>query len=160
IRADVYSLGCTAYFLLTGQPPFAGCSLAEKLVRHQMKEPTPVEQVRKDVPAAVAAVVREMMAKQPADRDQTPGGAAEALRTFAKDDSVETEARPQERRRSERHACAVAVRFQLPLHVNETPHAATAVDVSKGGVRLQSDQQFKPGAILSLVFHPPGHPAW
>jgi serine/threonine-protein kinase len=79
IRADVYSLGCTLYFLLTGTTPFAGGTVAEKLVKHQMEEPVPVEQLRPEVPPGVAAVVRKLMAKKPEQRYQTPGELAEVL---------------------------------------------------------------------------------
>src|SRR5262249_4228321 len=45
IRSDLYSLGCTFYFLLTGRPPFPGGTVGEKLVKHQLDEPPPVEQL-------------------------------------------------------------------------------------------------------------------
>ena len=79
IRADLYSLGCTLYFLLTGRVPFPGGSLTEKLLRHTLDEPRPVQEVRPDTPPGVAAVVRQLMAKRPEDRYQTPAEAAAAL---------------------------------------------------------------------------------
>src|SRR5262249_52788547 len=57
IRADLYSLGCTLYFLLTGRAPFAG-TVGEKLVQHQLDEAEPLEKLRPEVPPALAAVVR------------------------------------------------------------------------------------------------------
>jgi serine/threonine-protein kinase len=80
IRADLYSLGCTLYFLLTGRVPFPGGSLTEKLIKHQLHETVPVEQLRPDVPPAVAAVVRKLMAKKREERFQTPAEVAVALK--------------------------------------------------------------------------------
>ena len=64
-RADLYSLGCVFYFLLTGRPPFSGGTTAEKVRRHLTETPVPVERVRPDVPPAVAAVVGRLLAKDP-----------------------------------------------------------------------------------------------
>src|SRR5205807_483292 len=60
-RADLYSLGCTLYFLLTGQVPFPGGTFVEKALHHRLDEPTPLERLRPDVPPEVAALVRRLM---------------------------------------------------------------------------------------------------
>jgi serine/threonine-protein kinase len=86
IRSDLYSLGCTLYHLLTGQVPFPGGTTLEKLVRHGLEEPEPLEKLRSRVPAAVAAIVRRLMAKAPAARFQTPAELAAALKPFAAED--------------------------------------------------------------------------
>jgi len=83
IRSDLYSLGCTFYFLLTGQVPFPGGATADKLIRHNKEEPVPIEQVRADVPKNVADIVRKLMAKKPADRYQTPDELLDALAPHA-----------------------------------------------------------------------------
>ena len=79
IRSDIYSLGCTFYHLLTGQPPFAVGSALERAKAHGKAEPVAVEQIRGDIPAEVAKMVRRMMAKNPAERFQTPAEVADAL---------------------------------------------------------------------------------
>jgi WD40 repeat protein/tRNA A-37 threonylcarbamoyl transferase component Bud32 len=79
IRADLYSLGCTFYFLLSGQVPFPGGTLIQKLDRQRWEVPPSVDQLRPNIPPAVAAVVRRLMAKSAADRFQTPAELAEAL---------------------------------------------------------------------------------
>ncbi|MBY0523187.1 MAG: serine/threonine protein kinase [Gemmataceae bacterium] len=79
IRADIYSLGCALYCLLTGQPPFAGGTMAEKLWRHQQAEPVPLEQQLSDVPPGLSDVLRKMLAKRPQDRYQQPADVAVAL---------------------------------------------------------------------------------
>src|SRR6185312_4800961 len=67
-KSDMYSLGCTLYYLLTGSAPFAGGNLADKLARH-CTEPAPdPRKLRPEVSAALAALTRRMMAKRPENR--------------------------------------------------------------------------------------------
>jgi serine/threonine protein kinase len=79
IRADLYSLGCTFYQLLTGEAPFAGGTFTEKLLKHQLHEPVRVELRRPAVPARVAAIIHKLLAKSPDDRYQVPRELATAL---------------------------------------------------------------------------------
>src|SRR5262249_1318401 len=71
-RADIYSLGCTLYFLLAGRAPFKDANVTQKLLMHQMRDPTPITELREDVPGLMGAVLARMMAKEPSARDQTP----------------------------------------------------------------------------------------
>ena len=67
-QSDIYSLGCTFYYLLTALPPYPGGDIADKLTRH-VRDPAPdVRDVRPDIPQALAAVLTKMMAKHPEDR--------------------------------------------------------------------------------------------
>jgi tRNA A-37 threonylcarbamoyl transferase component Bud32 len=79
IRADLYSLGCTFYSLLTGQVPFPGGTLIQKLDRQRWETPPAVSQLRPEVPPPVAAVIHKLMAKKPAERYQTPADLAAAV---------------------------------------------------------------------------------
>ena len=79
IRADIYSLGATFYFLLCGRPPFADGTVTQKLLWHQVKEPEHIRANRPDLPVPLAAVVHRMMAKEPAQRYQRPQEVVEAL---------------------------------------------------------------------------------
>jgi serine/threonine protein kinase len=84
IRGDIYSLGCTLYYLLTGQPPFPEGSLMQKILQHQQAEPAPIDTFRGDVPTAVTAIVKRMLAKKPEERFQTPASVAMALMPFVR----------------------------------------------------------------------------
>ncbi len=79
IRADIYSLGATFYFCLTGRTPFTDGTIAQKLIWHQTRQPKPVSQLRPEIPEGVAAIVEKMMAKDANQRPQTPQEVAEAL---------------------------------------------------------------------------------
>ena len=81
-RADIYSLGCAMYFLLTGHPPFPDGTLPQRLMAHQRQQPQPIAQQRSDAPAELVAICTKMMAKRPADRYQSMGEVAAALRDW------------------------------------------------------------------------------
>ncbi len=84
IRADIYSLGCTLYCLLTGNAPFAGDTEMKVLLAHQHETARPLSEVRPDVPRELSDLVARMLAKNPAERPQTPIEAGQALLPFVK----------------------------------------------------------------------------
>jgi serine/threonine protein kinase len=81
-RADVYSLGATFYFCLTRYTPFRGGRAAQKVLWHQTRQPEPVRRLRPKVPEGLAALIECMMAKDPAQRPQTPQEVADALTPY------------------------------------------------------------------------------
>ena len=82
VRADIYSLGATYYFLLAGHPPFPDGTIAQKLIAHQTKDPTPIRQIRPEVPQEMADVLEKMLAKSVEDRYQSPQEVYDALMPF------------------------------------------------------------------------------
>jgi eukaryotic-like serine/threonine-protein kinase len=78
-RADVYSLGCTLYCLLTGDPPFIG---DKAMVLRLVRDPEPIRNRRPEVPETLEAVVSRMISPEPDQRFQTPGEVGRALAPF------------------------------------------------------------------------------
>ncbi len=88
IRADIYSLGCTLYYLLSGHPPYPNRNLRDLLKAHGSLDARPLVEVRAEVPAMLSTLVARMMAREPAGRFQEPAEVAEVLTPFFKKGSV------------------------------------------------------------------------
>jgi hypothetical protein len=78
-RADIYSLGCTLYFLLTGHPPFNQGTIRERLLKHQVETPASIYKERPDVPPGLVNICNRMMSKKPENRYQSADEVADAL---------------------------------------------------------------------------------
>jgi eukaryotic-like serine/threonine-protein kinase len=84
VRADIYSLGATFYFLLAGHPPFPEGTVSQKLIAHQTKQPVPIDRLRPEIPPELTAIIRRMMAKSVTERYQTPAQVYDALKPFVR----------------------------------------------------------------------------
>ncbi|WP_166830781.1 protein kinase domain-containing protein [Thalassoroseus pseudoceratinae] len=87
-RADVYGLGCTLYFAMSGKPPFPVEGVRAKLEAQRNETPKPIQELAPETPPALAGVLGRMMAKDPADRFQSADEAAVALQRFAKREPI------------------------------------------------------------------------
>lgn len=81
-RADIYSLGCTFYFLLAGNAPFPEGSLAQRILKHQQSKPTPLLEKREDIPPELVVICNRMMEKDPNKRPQSSLEVAEMLTDY------------------------------------------------------------------------------
>jgi serine/threonine protein kinase len=88
-RADIYSLGCTLYVLLTGKLPYPVSMSCQKLEGHRFQDAPPIRESAKDVPVELISVVGKMMAKDPAERFQTMAEVVAALAAFSSRRPVE-----------------------------------------------------------------------
>jgi hypothetical protein len=144
-RADIYSLGCTLYYLLAGTVPFPGGTALDKLAAHKQHKPAPLGKLRGAVPAALSAVIERMLAKDPSQRLQTPAEVALALRPF----SAAATAQRRRVRRLARAAAALAamVLAAAVIYVQtdngeliiEADGDKVAVLVSAGGVKVRDE---------------------
>ena len=83
IRSDIFSLGCTLFRLLTGEVPFGGGNVMEKLMSRATNDAPPARSLRPDLPPELEAVIARMLDRNPARRYQTPGDVVDALKPFA-----------------------------------------------------------------------------
>jgi formylglycine-generating enzyme required for sulfatase activity len=139
IRADIYSLGCTFYYLLSGGPPFRGEHLWDVYQAHFSMDAGPLNLVRPEVPVELAALVAKMMAKDPGRRFQTPGEVARALAPFFKPAATRPTVSTAEISHVNRPVAPTQVSGAGPATRRPTPEAAAPIpargDASKPGAQ-------------------------
>lgn len=159
-RSDIYSLGCTLYYLLVGRAPFAKGSLAERIRAH-MKEPPPNPlDERADVPPALAELYFRMMEKHPEARPQTAREVAEALEAWLASSAAKPSGRQDPPRRPLRRTPAAgsdATRILPPGTVMRSgPSSSSGRVVRSGGSGALGGPPRSPPRPAS---GPPGVPA-
>lgn len=82
-RADLYGLGATMFYALTGRGPFPGGTSREKIMRHRNEEPPRADEYNIDVPEGMAELVQQLLSKDPNDRPQTAVEVRERLKRWA-----------------------------------------------------------------------------
>jgi serine/threonine protein kinase len=171
IRADIYSLGGTLYYLLTGRPPFQASSLYDMYQAHMSRDADPLNLIRPEVPVELAALVAKMMAKEPERRFQTPKQVAEALGPFFKSGSGLVTASKVEISRAERtEAPAPGSRpfsTSLPSMTNTkrpalagTPERATEGALGPAAESVTEAGTAEPWASLAPAVNRAQRPPW
>lgn len=133
IRADIYSLGCTLYHLLTGTAPFTDADFATPMAKidgHQSETPVPIQQQLPDISPDLAAVIHRMMAKDPAKRFQTPGEIVGAMCSWASGEQLPSILQSHQKHKTTPHEKAPA---ETPTQTSEAKPEETPAKKSTFG---------------------------
>lgn len=129
IRADLYGLGATLYELLTGKTPLGTTendSLLAKFRALLSEEPTPIEELRPDLPDGLVEVIQRLLAKSPEDRPATPTEVADLLAPFCKEANLQ-------------RLCGAALKEQAPSPAKPPPKRKSKLNLSEQLARLDQD---------------------
>lgn len=159
-RADIYSLGCSLFFLLTGQPPFTEGTLVQRLISHQTKTPPAVAEFRRDVPDELIQILLKMMARNRDARTSTAGDVVAQLSHFLRITATRPEldavpillkrvAPVESRVGIVEHACAVPRDAGMLLAAETAIHASG--DSSPSGLQAENSKSSVVAAAGKLL---------
>jgi serine/threonine protein kinase len=164
IRADLYSLGCSLFYLLTAQPLFHAGSLAQKLFQHREAPAPDVRQHRPDLPEGLAQTIKRLLAKKPEERYASPAAAAQALSAYCATAVIAVGAPRSDSTPKTRSAVAAGnppavllspPRARKPAAPERRPRRASEVEQSPGPLRwpwvLAGALMFGVGLVALLV---------
>lgn len=152
IRADLYSLGGTLYYLLTGKPPYGDGAAVQKLVWAQTRPPVPITSLRPDLPPEIVDVLTRLLTKDPSARYQTPAEVAQVLSAWTQQPIPRPTA--DELKRSSADPGAASLR---DLSLPGLSSAAT-LRTSRAPVANTSSSSTMPVAAASGLTDIPPHP--
>lgn len=152
-RCDLYSLGCTLYYALTGSQPFPGGTKRDKIHRHRTEEPTPLLELNPTVPPGFVAVVQKLMAKRPEQRFATAAEVREELLRWAGNAKL-----PLDRAEDQEYRKAV---MALERAIPAEEYLAEAIPVALPVARPRKPRRLRPqmpsyATVAARTYHWPG----
>jgi serine/threonine-protein kinase len=138
---DQYSLGCVLYFCLTGQYPFPTGTAVEKMMAHQTKQPTPIQELSPDVPRELIDVVDRLMQKSPEARFPQTNDVIDALRPLAAPPGLATRALARANRMKQD---SVKVQLAASAKVEREPITELSAAVAVAGSKKVSARTYVP----------------